>query len=115
MVRSIRAVFLSELREMRNWSSLVNDWRQDLVAWCVITLQSSQYAQFITSLSGGRGFGRRRAAAGEDRSYWRESSVVSTVATSPVTSQCYRAVSSDSPRRGKASRHVAWPDNGERR
>jgi hypothetical protein len=36
--RANRAEFLSDLGEVRNWSSLVNDWMQDLVAWCVITL-----------------------------------------------------------------------------
>jgi hypothetical protein len=52
--RANRAEFLSDLGEVRNWSSLVNDWRQDLVAWCVITLQSLQCVQFIMGKSGGR-------------------------------------------------------------
>jgi hypothetical protein len=70
-VRSIRAVFLSDLGEMRNWSSLVNNWRHDLLAWCVIILRTRRCAQFIESLSGGRLIGRRRAAVRETGSYWR--------------------------------------------
>jgi hypothetical protein len=53
MARSNRAEFLSELGEVRNWSSLVNDWRQDLVACCVITLRTRRCTQFIESASGG--------------------------------------------------------------
>jgi hypothetical protein len=52
--RANRAEFLSDLGEVRNWSSLMNDWRQDLVAWCVITLRTRRCAQFIESTSGGR-------------------------------------------------------------
>jgi hypothetical protein len=51
-VRSNRAMFLSDLGEMRNWRALVNNWRHDLVAWCVITLQTRWCAQFIVCLSG---------------------------------------------------------------
>jgi hypothetical protein len=36
----------------------------------VITLQSSRRAQFIAGMSGGRGFGRRRAAVVEYMGYW---------------------------------------------
>jgi hypothetical protein len=32
-----------------------------------------------------------------------------------VMSQDYGAVYDDSPRRGKALRHIAWPDNDEHR
>jgi hypothetical protein len=52
--RANRAEFFSDLGEVRNWSSLANDWRQDLVAWCVITLRTRWCAQFIESASSGR-------------------------------------------------------------
>jgi hypothetical protein len=72
-------------------------------------------AQFIASRGGGAQFHEDVLAAGGEESYWRESSVASTVVTSPATNLCFRSVPNDSPRRGIASRHVAWPDNGERR
>jgi hypothetical protein len=49
-----RAEFLSDLGDVRNWSSRVYDWRQYLVAWCVIILRTRRCAQFIEGKSGGR-------------------------------------------------------------
>jgi hypothetical protein len=49
-----RTEFLSDLGDVRNWSSRVYDWRQYLVAWCVIILRTRRCAQFIEGKSGGR-------------------------------------------------------------
>jgi hypothetical protein len=85
-VRSNRAVFLSDLGEMRNWRAVVNNWRHNLVAWCVITLRTRRCAQFIVCLSGGLQFWIGTLVVGEERSYWRTRLVVVTVATSPAIS-----------------------------
>jgi hypothetical protein len=58
----------------------------------VITWRNRPSHQFIGSLSGGRGFGRRRAAAGETESYWCAWLVSSVVANSPTMSK-YRKLS----------------------
>jgi hypothetical protein len=86
MVRSNRAVFLSDLGEMRNWKALVNNWRHDLVAWCVITLRTRRCAQFIVCLSGGLQFCIGVLAVKEERSYWCTRLVAVTMATSPAIS-----------------------------
>jgi hypothetical protein len=75
-------VFLSDLGEMRNWRALVNNWRHDLVAWCVITLRTPRCAQCIVCLSGGLQLWIGALAVGEERSYWRTRLVAVTVATS---------------------------------
>jgi hypothetical protein len=53
----------------------------------VITWRNRPGHQFIGSLSGGQGFGRRRAAAEETESYWRAWLVSSVVANSPAMSK----------------------------
>jgi hypothetical protein len=85
------------------------------VAWCLITLRTRRCAQFIVCLSGGVQFVQIALAVErgtESLALWV---VAFTVADSPTTSQDYKAVYGDSPRRGKALRNVARLDNGERR
>jgi hypothetical protein len=85
------------------------------VAWCVTTLRTRRHAQFIECLSGGLQFWIGTLAVGRGTESLARWFVAFTVADPPATSQDYGAVYGDSPRRGKVSRHVAWPDNGERR
>jgi hypothetical protein len=53
-----------------------------MITWC-----NRPGHQFIGSLSGGRGFGRRRAAAGETECYWCAGLVSSVMANSPAMSK----------------------------
>jgi hypothetical protein len=103
------------LGELRNSSSLVNDWRWFLVAGCLTTLWSSRWLQFIVILSGGQWIwversGNRRRDKSQVRWF-----VAITVAASPATNLCYKAAPSDSPRCRIASWHVVRPDNDKRR
>jgi hypothetical protein len=61
--RSLLRWHKAELGEIRNWRALVNNWRHDLVAWCLTTLRTHRCAQFIVRLSGGAKFGRIALAA----------------------------------------------------
>jgi hypothetical protein len=76
----------------------------------VITLRSSQCAQFITSLRGGRGFGRRRAAVRETGSHWHAWLVSFVVANSPAMNRHRKPSYCD-----VVKRVIVWHDRGKRR
>jgi hypothetical protein len=108
-------VFLTNLGEILIWGALVDDLRHGLLHWVRNYLVERTEAAIYSLWGGSAQFHEDVLAVGGKESYWHERSVASTVATSPATNLCFRAVPNDSPRRGTASRHVAWPDNGERR
>jgi hypothetical protein len=82
--RSLSRWRKAELGEIRNWQALVNNWRHDLVAWCVTTLRTRRCAQFIACLGGGLQFWIGALAVREERSHWRTRLLAVTVATSPT-------------------------------
>jgi hypothetical protein len=77
----------TDLGEVRNWSSLVINRGQYLVAGCVMTLRSSGRLQFIERNSGGAQFGREVLAAGEGEDYWRSGFVATTMAVIPAINE----------------------------
>jgi hypothetical protein len=77
------------------------------VAWCLTTLRSSWRAQFIVGKSGAQWIGRRRAAAGETRSYWRTWLVSSVVANSLAMNRHRKPSYCDVVRRV-----ITWRDRG---
>jgi hypothetical protein len=114
-VRSFSRWWKPGLGEIRNWSSLVNDWWWFLVAGCLTTLRSSRWLQFIAILSTSQWIWVERSG----NRIWDKSQVrwfvAITVAASPVTNLCYKAAPSDSPRCRIVSWHVVRLNNNERR
>jgi hypothetical protein len=108
-------VLLVVLGETPNWGVLVDDSRHGLLYWVHNYLAEQASRQFIGSHSGGIQFCEDALAAGEEEGYWRLGLVAFTMAAPPATSQDHGAVYGDSPRHSKVLRHIAWPDNGERK
>jgi hypothetical protein len=78
----------TDLGEIPNWRTLVDDLRHGLLDEVLDYLMEPRYVQFIVGLSGGRGIGQRRAAVRERRGHWRARLVSITVASSPAITGC---------------------------
>jgi hypothetical protein len=76
-------MFLADLGEIPNWSSLVNNPRDEWVRWMLEYLAELMAHSIYRIHERWRLIWRRRAATGEEEEHWRKELVAFTGAMSP--------------------------------